>query len=278
MSPARSSPSDRTGSRPGSVRQPLRDVPLVSGDRRAATRGSGRRDAQTRRERILNDTPSSDGHPLMFAAQAWNYMFPLGDPPNYEPAGRIIRCAGLVARGQSVGGGLRPSARRRWTRNADRHPCQFSRQLSGHHRRADPARRRGARPRRRRCALRNDLRRSFPTYLLTHGFATVNPDGFRSRTWVKELTSVPARIGGLKCTVAASPSGTRQTSTSSTPTRYSHWPTIKSDLPAGGRRLDQTADGDAMTMVSGEIISENGEPTAARPELIRGRQPAPANA
>ncbi len=38
------------------------------------------------RERILTDTPDSDGHPLMFAAQAWDYMFPLGDPPNYEPA------------------------------------------------------------------------------------------------------------------------------------------------------------------------------------------------
>ncbi len=38
------------------------------------------------RERILTDTPSSDGHPLMFAAQAWDCIFPLGDPPNYEPA------------------------------------------------------------------------------------------------------------------------------------------------------------------------------------------------
>ncbi len=27
------------------------------------------------RERILNDSPASDGHPLMFAAQAWNYMY-----------------------------------------------------------------------------------------------------------------------------------------------------------------------------------------------------------
>ena len=37
------------------------------------------------RERILADKPASDGHPLMFAAQAWDWMFPLGDPPNYEP-------------------------------------------------------------------------------------------------------------------------------------------------------------------------------------------------
>ena len=38
------------------------------------------------RQRIINDKPESDGHPLMFAAQAWNYMFPIGDPPNYEPS------------------------------------------------------------------------------------------------------------------------------------------------------------------------------------------------
>jgi len=58
-----------------------------------------------------------------------------------------------------------------------------------------------------------------------------------------------------------------------------HRPTVKSDLPAGGRRLDQTADGYIMTMVSGEVIAENGEPTEARPgKLIRGRQAAPATA
>ncbi len=45
----------------------------------------------------------------------------------------------------------------------------------------------------------------------------------------------------------------------------------------GGRRLDQPADGYVATIVSGEIIAENGVPTAARPgRLVRGRQPAPA--
>ncbi|MGZ8812591.1 MAG: N-acyl-D-amino-acid deacylase family protein, partial [Mycobacterium sp.] len=58
--------------------QEIAELPL-------AERVAQMRDPQVR-ERILTDTPSSDGHPLMFAAQAWNYMFPLGDPPNYEPA------------------------------------------------------------------------------------------------------------------------------------------------------------------------------------------------
>jgi N-acyl-D-amino-acid deacylase len=38
------------------------------------------------RERILADRPGGGGHPLMFATQAWDWMFPLGDPPNYEPS------------------------------------------------------------------------------------------------------------------------------------------------------------------------------------------------
>jgi N-acyl-D-aspartate/D-glutamate deacylase len=56
-----------------------------------------------------------------------------------------------------------------------------------------------------------------------------------------------------------------------------HRPVITHDLPAGGRRLDQTADGYIATIVSGEVITENGQHTDARPgRLVRGRQPAPA--
>jgi N-acyl-D-aspartate/D-glutamate deacylase len=55
-----------------------------------------------------------------------------------------------------------------------------------------------------------------------------------------------------------------------------HKPVIAYDLPAGGRRLDQTAEGYVATVVSGQVIAENGVPTAARPgKLVRGRQPVP---
>ena len=55
-----------------------------------------------------------------------------------------------------------------------------------------------------------------------------------------------------------------------------HRPTVKADLPAGGRRLDQSADGYVATIVSGVVIAENGVPTAALPgRLVRGRQEAP---
>jgi N-acyl-D-aspartate/D-glutamate deacylase len=56
-------------------------------------------------------------------------------------------------------------------------------------------------------------------------------------------------------------------------------PQIIFDLPAGGRRMYQGATGYVATIVSGEVIMENGEYTGAVPgALIRGNQPAPSQA
>lgn len=53
-------------------------------------------------------------------------------------------------------------------------------------------------------------------------------------------------------------------------------PEIIFDLPAGGRRVFQGAEGYVYTLVSGEVIMENGEPTGAMPgRLIRGAQAKP---
>jgi N-acyl-D-aspartate/D-glutamate deacylase len=47
-------------------------------------------------------------------------------------------------------------------------------------------------------------------------------------------------------------------------------PRIVHDLPAGGARLQQTADGYLATIVSGEVTYENGAATDALPgRLIR---------
>jgi N-acyl-D-aspartate/D-glutamate deacylase len=55
-----------------------------------------------------------------------------------------------------------------------------------------------------------------------------------------------------------------------------HRPTVAYDLPAGGRRLVQYADGYDATIVSGEITYREGKPTKALPgKLIRGAQTAP---
>ncbi len=54
-------------------------------------------------------------------------------------------------------------------------------------------------------------------------------------------------------------------------------PEIAHDLPTGARRLVQRASGYRMTLVSGEVIMEDGEHTGALPgQLVRGAQEAPA--
>jgi len=53
-------------------------------------------------------------------------------------------------------------------------------------------------------------------------------------------------------------------------------PEIVYDLPAGGRRLVQRARGYAATVKRGEVVREGGQATGARPgRLLRGAQPAP---
>ena len=52
-----------------------------------------------------------------------------------------------------------------------------------------------------------------------------------------------------------------------------HQPEVAYDLPAGGRRLVQRADGYRATLVAGTPVFENGEDTGARPgRLVRASQ------
>lgn len=54
-----------------------------------------------------------------------------------------------------------------------------------------------------------------------------------------------------------------------------HKPQVVADLPAGGKRLHQLADGYVATIVNGCVIARDGKATSARPgRLIRGRQSA----
>ena len=57
-----------------------------------------------------------------------------------------------------------------------------------------------------------------------------------------------------------------------------HPPQVAYDLPAGGRRLIQKADGYVATLVAGQVTYRDGEPTGALPgRLLRGAQSAPVS-
>ncbi len=58
-----------------------------------------------------------------------------------------------------------------------------------------------------------------------------------------------------------------------------HPPQVTYDLPGGGRRLVQRADGYLATVVSGAVVYRDGKPTGELPgRLVRGPQQAPAAA
>jgi N-acyl-D-aspartate/D-glutamate deacylase len=55
-------------------------------------------------------------------------------------------------------------------------------------------------------------------------------------------------------------------------------PRIVHDLPAGGRRLMQTARGYVATIVSGEVVIDHDHPTGALPgRLLRGGRASPGH-
>ncbi|KPK70543.1 MAG: amidohydrolase [Acidithiobacillales bacterium SM23_46] len=59
---------------------------------------------------------------------------------------------------------------------------------------------------------------------------------------------------------------------------YLHAPEVAHDLPSGGRRLVQRADGYAATIVNGAVVYRNGAPTGTLSgRLVRGPQAAPVS-
>ncbi|MGZ6779113.1 MAG: N-acyl-D-amino-acid deacylase family protein [Mycobacterium sp.] len=232
------------------------------------------------RERILNDKPASDGHPLMFAVQAWNWIFPLGDPPNYEPD----RSESIAARASARGVSPMEEAYDRLL-DDDGHAMLLVTLANFRDASLDTVA---------ELVRRDDVvlglgdggahygmicDASFPTYMLTH-WVRDRPSGrLTVAEAVRELTSVPARVAGLADRGRIAVGYKADVNVIDHDALRLHKPTVRYDLPAGGRRLDQTADGYVATIVSGEIIARDGEPTDARPgKLIRGRQPAPASA
>ncbi len=231
------------------------------------------------RERILSDNPAGTGHPLMFAVQAWDYIYPLGEPPNYEPDPSESIAARASARGVSP---LEEAYDR--VLDDDGHAMLLVTLANFRDNSLDTVA---------ELLRRDDVilglgdggahygmicDASYPTYLLTHWVRDRASGRLSVADAVRELTSVPARVAGLADRGRIAVGYKADLNVIDEATLRLHRPVIAYDLPGGGRRLDQTADGYIATVVSGEVIAENGVPTGARPgRLIRGRQSAPVS-
>jgi N-acyl-D-aspartate/D-glutamate deacylase len=228
------------------------------------------------RARILADKPGQ-GHPILYVAQMWDWIFPLGDTPDYEPdpstsIGARARARGVNPMEEAYDRLLDDEGRAMLlvaTSNLQNNSLDTVGELlhrddvvlglgdGGAH-----------------YGMICDA--SYSTYFLTHWARDRKSGRFTVPEAVRELTSVPARIAGLGDRGRIAVGYKADLNVIDHAALRLHKPMISYDLPAGGRRLDQTADGYVATIVAGQVIAENGVPTDARPgKLVRGRQPVP---
>jgi N-acyl-D-aspartate/D-glutamate deacylase len=111
---------------------------------------------------------------------------------------------------------------------------------------------------------------SFPTFMLTHWVRDRGRESISLEAAVEMLTSRNARYLGLSDRGVIAP-GMRADLNAIDPERLSvGLPRLVRDLPAGGKRFVQKAQGYVATWVAGEQVQCEGEITAARPgRLVR---------
>lgn len=231
------------------------------------------------RQRILADHASIvPTNPIAYLAQSWQWTYPLGDDADYEPDPSKSIAARAEARGVSP-------AEEAYDRllDDDGHAILLDALANFRENSLDTV---GDLMRRDDVVLGLGdggahygmiCDSSFPTYVLTHWARDRASGRLSVAEAVRELTSTPARTAGLDDRGRIAVGYKADLNVIDHERMRLHKPVVNYDLPAGGRRLDQSADGYVATIVSGEIIAENGKPTAARPgRLVRGRQPAPS--
>jgi N-acyl-D-aspartate/D-glutamate deacylase len=233
------------------------------------------------RERILGSPPDDSAYEGVIAIVAKGYetMYPLGDPPDYEPGpeksiaaiakreGRHPREVLYDVMLEREGQGIVYLPLLGYTHgNLDAmremmlHPqAVFGLSDGGAH-----------------CGLICDA--SMPTFLLTH-WARDRSRGERIplETLVEAQTRRTAECYGMEDRGVLAPGMKADLNVVDFDALHIHAPEMVHDLPAEGRRLIQKVDGYRYTICSGEVIYEDGKPTGRLPgKLIRGPQRAPA--
>jgi N-acyl-D-aspartate/D-glutamate deacylase len=118
---------------------------------------------------------------------------------------------------------------------------------------------------------------SFPTYLLQFwGREAPAADRLPVEWLVKQQCADTAALVGLGDRGVLAPGRRADVNLVDLDALAVGPPEMLYDLPAGGKRLVQRADGYRATLVAGHVVMRDGEPTGALPgTLVRGAQPAP---
>ena len=120
---------------------------------------------------------------------------------------------------------------------------------------------------------------SFPTTLLEHWSRDRGAAGLSLPFVVQRQARDTARAVGLRDRGVLAPGYRADINVIDMTGLRLRRPEMLFDLPAGGRRLLQRADGYRHTIVAGPETYRDGAPTGALPgRLVRGPQPAPGSA
>lgn len=227
------------------------------------------------RARLIAETPQDPNPFFMFVVGDLEQMFVLGDPPNYHPS----KLDSVAARAREQG--LDP---REFIYDAllqrDGHEILYRPMgnFGGDHFEAAG-----------RNLLKRDLTilglgdggahyslicdAAYPTYLLTYWSRDAVGDGQLPLPWaIRKLTSETAIAMCMNDRGLLKEGYKADINVIDMKRLHLHAPHAVYDLPAGGRRLRQKADGYDATIVSGEITYRDGEPTGALPgRLVRSR-------
>jgi N-acyl-D-aspartate/D-glutamate deacylase len=229
------------------------------------------------RAKILDESAQREkAHPLARGIMAFERMFALGDPPNYEPpketsiasmAQRTGRSAADIAYDLLLEDEGRAFLFSPFANYADYNldccgemiahkDCVMGLGDGGAH-----------------VGIISDA--SFATYLLTHWGRDRGKGMFDLGYLVKRQTRDTARAVGLLDRGMVAPGMKADLNVIDMDTLAVKAPTMAYDLPAGGKRLLQKARGYRATVVSGAVTYRDGEATGALPgKLVRGPQTA----
>jgi N-acyl-D-aspartate/D-glutamate deacylase len=228
------------------------------------------------RRAILSESIPDDPLMAMIGGQSTSHMFPLGEPPDYEPT--PDKSVAAIARREG-----RPEEEVLYDlllRHDGRELVLFT--LGGYsHGSLDDMKEMLLHPNSAlglsdggaHCGVICDA--SAPTYMLSH-WARDRADGLPLEFVVKKMTRDTAHLYGLDDRGVLAPGFKADLNLVDHEHLNLRLPEMVHDLPAGARRLIQRADGWKATICSGEVTFEDGEHTDARPgRLIRGGQPVP---
>jgi N-acyl-D-aspartate/D-glutamate deacylase len=231
------------------------------------------------RARILADEPSVKDRVTLYLITNFAKYFALGDPPNYEPERETSVAARAAREGKTpveltyelmLERDGRELLYMPFANYSDYNFDALREMLT------NPMTALGLSDGGAHCGLICDA--SMPTYMLTHWVRDrCRGERLPIELAVKRQTSDTAKFYGLHDRGALIPGMKADLNVIDLDRLRLHPPQMVFDLPAGGRRLIQRADGYKYTVVSGEVTFENGNATGAMPgKLIRGPQAAPA--